>query len=616
MLSDPVLLEVFRSRLDSIAQEMQNALLKSAYSIILKEGGDCSCAIFSPAGEIISEAIANPGHLAAFVPAVKHTIDRFPLATMSDGDIYLLNDPYSGGTHMPDLIIVVPIFYKIKLVALACVLAHHQDVGGKNPGSMVPDATDIYQEGLAIPPSRLYHQGHPDETLISVISRNVRIPDQLFGDLGAQIAAAKTAINRLREMIDRYGVATFEEMVPALLDHAERLTRQQLAMVPDGVYEFSDFLDNDGIDFDRRLRVQVRITVSGSDIHFDFTGTSPQSVGPANMAPDGMLGPVGFAIRALTGASIPSNSGCFRPITLTVPLGSLLEPLRPAPLSIRYQTQKRCVDAILGALAPVLPDRVPAAPAGNDLCVSIGGVDPQSGGAFVYMECTSGGTGGTWHCDGVDLLPCDLGNSMNIPAEAAELEYPIRIWTNQLRVDSGGPGKYRGGLGVVRVIELLRGSAIASMRSDRHYTQPWGLRGGFPGARWAAVVDRRGSGLEVLPSRLTYELQAGDRLIVISGGGGGYGSPTERDQEAVLDDVLNGRVSVAAARNIYGVSIRDDWSIDADETFRLRNRTEAQMRTKAQMFDRGTDGLASLSDLKLELELATVRGGAADDHGT
>ena len=607
MVYDAVLMEVFRSRLDAVAEEMQNALLKSAYSIILKEGGDCSCAVFSPSGEeIVSEAIANPGHLAAFVPAVRHIIYDFPPSTMSDGDIYLLNDPYSGGTHLPDLIIVVPVFYDTALVAYACVLAHHQDVGGKNPGSMVPDATDIYQEGLAIPPSRLYHRGIPNDTLMNIMSRNVRIPDQLFGDLRAQIAAAKTAIGRLRELIDRYGLETFHEMTEALLNHAEQLTRQQLDLIPDGVYEFSDFLDNDGRDFDRRLRIQVRIVVSGSDISFDFTGTSAQSVGPANMAPGGMLGPVAFAIRALTGGSIPSNGGCFRPITLTVPSGTLLEPLRPAPLSIRYQTQKRCVDAILGALAPVLPNRIPAAPSGNDLCVSIGGTDPATGGSYVYMECDSGGTGATWHDDGVDLLPCDLGNAMNIPAEAAEIEYPIRIWAQQPRVDSGGPGEFRGGLGIVRVIELLRGSAIASMRSDRHCTQPWGLRGGLAGARWSAVIDRAKDGLTVLPGRYSFRLEAGDRLIVMSGGGGGYGYPIDRDEQAVMSDVHDGRVSLEVARKIYGVALNEDRSIDVHETARLRSEYRSRARSEDGIFDRGSDGLASIGDLQDDLKLVSI----------
>ncbi|MCW3477101.1 hydantoinase B/oxoprolinase family protein [Limobrevibacterium gyesilva] len=600
MKIDPVTLEVFRNRLDAIAQEMQNTLLKSAYSIMLKEGGDCSCALFSAAGETIAQAVSNPIHLAAFLPAAQHVLARFPAATMREGDVFVLNDPYNGGTHVPDVIVMVPVFAEGVLIAIGCSLGHHQDMGGMAPGSMPANATELLQEGFVIPPTRLYAQGVLNETLVEILRRNVRVPDMVYGDLMAQVAAGKTAALRLGHLIDRHGLELFAAVVPALLDHAERLTRAELARIPPGTYTFEDIIDSDGIDLDRQLRIAVTVTVSAAGMHVDFAGTSPQAKGPANCPPGAVLAPVYYAVHALLGAAIPGNSGAFRPITVSVPERSILSPVAPAPVGIRYHTLKRVVDALMGALSPVLPRRVPAAPHGSDLCMSWGGLDADTGRAFVYMECTTGGTGATWHSDGVDHMACDIGNSRNIPAEAAEIDFPVRIWANRLRIDSGGAGEFRGGLGVERVVELRRGEVTVSHRSDRHFTPPWGLGGGWPGARWTTLVERADGSRDTVPGRLIFRLSAGERVVGLTGGGGGHGDPLDRPPSAVFDDVSDGKVSVQAARKLYGVVIGADARLDAAATASLR----ATMARRGPAIDRGMRGWA--------LEITN---GESDDRG-
>jgi N-methylhydantoinase B len=584
MSIDPITMEVFRNRLDAIAQEMQNTLLKSAYSIMLKEGGDCSCAIFSAGAETIAQAVSNPIHLAAFLPAATHVLARFPLADMREGDVFVLNDPYNGGTHVPDIIVMVPVFFAGRVVAIGCSLGHHQDVGGMTPGSMPANATELLQEGFVIPPTRLYTAGVINETFIDILSRNVRTPEQVYGDLMAQVAAGNTAAARIGALIERHGLEMFAAVVPALLDHAERLTRAELAKIPEGTYRFTDYVDSNGIDLDRPLQIAVTVTVRDASVHVDFTGTSAQAKGPANCPPGAVLAPVYYAVHALTGASIPGNSGGFRPVSVSVPEGSILAPQPPAPVGVRYHTLKRVVDVLMGALAPVLPGRVPAAPHGSDLCMSWGGIDPQVGRNFVYMECTTGGTGATCHCDGVDHMACDIGNSRNIPAEA---DFPVRVWANRLRRDAGGAGRFRGGLGVERIVELRRGEVTVSHRSDRHFTPPWGLHGGRPGARWTTQVVRADGRKEIIPGRLIFRLGAGERVIGLTGDGGGFGDPRERPSERVADDLRDGNISADVARDLYGVVIDADGEIDTKATIQRR----AAMAPREQPMDRGERGL-------------------------
>ncbi|MBI1777925.1 MAG: hydantoinase B/oxoprolinase family protein [Proteobacteria bacterium] len=589
MTIDPVTLEVLRNRLDAIAREMQNTLVRCAFSTTLKEGGDCSCAVFSVGGEVIAQATANPTHLTSFLPAVEHTLRRYPAEAMQDSDVFAVNDPYEGGSHIPDAIVIVPIFFEGKVRAFGCALGHMLDMGGKSAGSMITDATEIFQEGLALPVCKFYDAGKPNDTLWRIIERNVRVPKAVFGDIMALIAAGRTAAAHVVAMIEHHGLGTFDALVPALLDHSERLTRAAIERIPDGVYAFADYLDNDGIDLDHRIKIAVSIEVKGSAMHFDFTGSDPQTRGPANCGPGGILAPVHFVVRALTGHDIPSNSGCFRPVRVTVPSRSVVSAERPAPVCIRYHTMKRIADTLMGALATVLPERIPAAPHGSDLCGSWGIVDPATHERFVFMDIFSGGVGASLRSDGVDQLSCDMGNGRNIPAEAVELEYPIRVWKHRKRIDSGGAGRFRGGLGVERELELLRGETSISARGDRHLTPPWGLHGGRPGARNVIVIERKDGQREIVHGRIMLQLKAGDRFIGMTAGGGGNGPPSERKIEAVLDDVADGKVSRGRAAEIYGVVIAEDMTVDHAAT--ARRRAELAAAGQGPAIDRGKDGL-------------------------
>ncbi len=588
---DPITLEVLRNRLDAIANEMQITLLRSAVSVILKEGEDCSCGLFDLTGETIAQACANPLHLGIMSPAVRTFLEAFPPDTLADGDVYILNDPYMGGTHLPDVILAAPIFVDGRAVAMSAALAHQEDMGGKTPGSMPADATEIFQEGLIIPPSRLYERGVPNQTLVNLLKRNVRLPDVVLGDVAAQLASVKVGARAFRTMIQEFGEATVFEAIQTLCRQAETLTRQRLSEIPDGEYRFHDFVDNDGIDVDQRVRIEVTLTVRDSDVVVDFTGTAGQTRGPVNIGYWGTVSSVYFVFRAFTGPDIPVNGGTTTPIRVIVPEGTVLNPRYPAPVAIRAHTAKRVVDVVVGALAQAVPDRLPAASSGSMSVCSFGGIDSRSGRPFGCTDIVAGGMGARPTKDGIDLLETDITNCMNIPAEAFEAHYPLRVIKTRYRVDSGGPGRFRGGLGIERTIEAIRGSIQCSFRSDRHYTAPWGLRGGRPGARWVTRVERTAGGtVEVIPSKRVFVLQTGDRLVMETGGGGGFGDPLERAPEHVLEDVIDGKVSMEAARGDYGVVvIPTKWQVDAGGTEELRARMREARGPVTWMFDRGDD---------------------------
>src|SRR5438876_1598017 len=368
---DPILLEVLRNRLDAIADEMELTLLKSAASPIVKEGLDASAALFNVKGETIAQAAAIPIHLGALQFAAQRIVRAFPPAEMRDGDAFLLNDPYDGGTHLPDITLAVPIVSARcadapddRVVALACTMCHHQDVGGRTPGSVPTDATELYQEGVIIPPTQLFRAGTLDENLFALLTRNVRLPDVFAGDLMAQVAAGRLGGLRLREVFTAHGPETVLGYIEELLARAERLTRAQIETIPDGEYAFEDYLDDDGVDLGRRVKIAVTIRVRGSSMTFDFTGTDSQVKGPFNSVPASTMSAVYYAVRAISDASIPNYGGCFRAVDAVLPEGTVVNPKPPAPVSCRTATIKRIADAILGALVRALPGRMPAASSG------------------------------------------------------------------------------------------------------------------------------------------------------------------------------------------------------------------------------------------------------------
>jgi N-methylhydantoinase B len=554
---DPITLEVVRGRFDVIAEEMQFAMIRSAYSNIVKEAADTSTAIFDLKGQLVAQASGIPILLGVLVPAVQRIIKAFPAEIMRERDVYIMNDPYEGGTHLPDIVAVSPIFFEGYPLALSCVITHHVDIGGKTPGSLPVDATDIFQEGLRIPPVILAKAGEMDPTLVALLGANSRFPTEFLGDIRAQVAACHLGCQRVQTLARNYGATMLLECVEELLDRSERLTRQQLSAIPLGSYGFVDYLDNDGVDLTRRVRIEVRIDVSKNGLCFDFAGTSDQVAGPFNATPSTVLAAAFYVVRAITDPHIPNNTGCFRPISLKLPPGSLVNPHVPAAVNARSMTFCIIIDALFGALAQAIPNRIPAASYEYPV-VTFGGWDSDKKSAFVFCELGCGGLGGRPWADGIDVFRSKAGNTLNSPVEAIEMDFPLRVLRYGLRPDSGGPGEFRGGLGYSKVIEVLRGAATVSHRGDRHFTPPYGLQGGSSGACSESFIERANGDRETIPAKLVFVLRQGDRIHLHSAGGGGFGAPFARKPESVRDDVLEGKVSIANASRDYGVVVAQD----------------------------------------------------------
>src|SRR5216117_2365299 len=570
---DPMLLEVLRNRLDVIADEMELTLLKSAASPIVKEGLDASAALFNTRGETIAQAADIPIHLGALQFAAQRIVRAFAPERMRDGDAFLLNDPYDGGTHLPDITLAVPVFADGRAVALACTMCHHQDVGGRTPGSVPTDATELYQEGVIIPPTQLFRAGELDENLLRFLTRNVRLPDVFTSDLMAQVAAGRLGGLRLRELVAAHGAETVVAYVEELLTRAERLTRAQIEAIRDGDYAFEDHLDDDGVNVGRRVKIAVTVRVRGSSMTFDFTGSDRQVTGPFNSVPASTLSAIYYAIRAISDPSIPNNGGCFRAVDAVLPEGSVVNPRPPAPVSCRTATIKRIADAILGALVRALPHRMPAASSGTLLVMALGGRDPATGDTFVASELAAGGMGARPRKDGIDAIETDVSNCMNIPVEALEMNFPLRIRRAGLWPDSAGAGRFRGGLGLEKVFEATTTEVMVSHRGERVASSPWGLEGGAPGARAHAYMLRKDGAREELPSKKMIVLHPGDQLWEYIAGGAGYGDPLDRDPAAVLADVLDGKIPAPLALDAYGVVLTPDaTAVDEVKTKQSRER--------------------------------------------
>src|SRR5438876_6111434 len=586
---DPILLEVLRNRLDTIADEMELALLKSAASPIVKEGLDASAALFSVRGETIAQAAAIPIHLGALEFAAKRLVRAFPPARMAEGDVFLLNDPYDGGTHLPDITVAVPVCADGQAVALSCTMCHHQDVGGRTPGSVPTDATELYQEGVIIPPTQLFRAGELDENLLRFLTRNVRLPDVFTSDLMAQVAAGRLGGLRLRELVAAHGAETVVAYVEELLTRAERLTRAQIESIRDGEYAFEDYLDDDGVNVGRRVKIAVTVRVRGSSMTFDFTGSDRQVTGPFNSVPASTMSAVYYAVRAISDASIPNNGGCFRAVDAVLPEGTIVNPTPPAPVSCRTATIKRIADTILGALVRALPGRMPAASSGTLLVLAFGGRDPESGRPFVASELAAGGMGARPDKDGIDVIETDVSNCMNIPIESVEMNFPLRIARARLWSDSGGAGRFRGGLGLEKVYEATTADVIVSHRGERFASAPWGLHGGTPGRTAHAFIVRKDGTREDLPSQKMIVLHPGDQLWEYVAGGAGYGDPLDRKSMSALAAVLDGKISGTGGTGAYCVVLTSEGTaIDEIATKECREALRGNRGPLTWTFDRRT----------------------------
>jgi len=544
---DPITVEVVRNKLDGIANEMELTLLRSSFSPIVREGLDASASLFTLAGETLAQAVAIPIHLATLIPCIERILAAFPIAGMREGDVYCLNDPYLGGTHLPDIAVVMPVFAAGRPMALAATMTHHQDVGGMTPGSVPTNATEIFQEGIRLPALKLRDGERFNDTLLQILRRNVRIPETFEGDLMAQVAACTVGARRLSALAQRYSPEHLAAIFAELLDRSEAMTRGALLRIPEGTYRAVDFLDNDGIDLDRRIRIEVAVTIGNGAMAVDFTGSSAQVAGPFNVVPSGSLAAACYGVRAITDPTIPTNGGCFRRIALRLPEGSIVNPREPAAVNARTATIKRVSGAMLAALAQAVPERVPADSSGALLVLAFGGMRPD-GSPYVTGELVAGGSGASAGKDGVDGIETDATNCMNLPAEALELDAPIRVHRIALRRDSGGAGMHRGGLGIVREYEILHGEVRFTHRGERHFIAPKGRAGGADGAMARTVIYRAGGRTETVASKLVTSLRAGDRIVFETAGGGGYGDPARRDPEKLRSDLADGKTSIEGAR--------------------------------------------------------------------
>lgn len=568
MIVDPVEFELFKNALFGIADEMALTVFRTTYSGVLKDNMDYSTALFDGTGVLVAQGLTLPGHLGSMPTAIAAVNEAFA-GNVHPGDVFILNDPFRGGMHLPDVFVFKPIFRDQQPVAWAGTVCHHTDVGGRVPGSNASDSTEIYQEGLRIPPLKLYDRGARNETLFAVIETNVRVPVKVFGDLRAQLAACHIAENGMLELAARYGAARLQEYMTELVDYAERMTRAAIRELPDGVYDFLDHIDDDGIDIGVPIPLKVTITKVGDAVHVDWSGTSPQVKGAINNTLSYTKSASYCAIRSILPQNIPTNEGVFRAISVTAPKGTVAHGVLPAACAARGLTGFRMVDCLFGALAKMLPDQVFAASDGGNTGVSIGGWDGERK-PFIYVDFTCCAWGARPYADGLDGNSHIYANMASQPIEVTETEQPLQITAYEFIQDAMGPGKYRGGAPFRREYKLLAEEAVLQVRSDRRDFRPFGLYGGAAGRPSMNYLnpDRSPS---PLPSKLTMTMKKGDVFRHEVAGAGGWGDPLERDPAAVLRDVLNEFVSETSARGDYGVVLSGK-AVDEAATGALRRQ--------------------------------------------
>jgi N-methylhydantoinase B len=521
-----VSLELFRSALTAIAEEMGVVLARSSYSPNIKERRDFSCALFDVQGRLIAQAAHIPVHLGSMPDSVAAALNTFD--SFAPGDIIVLNDPYLGGTHLPDITIITPIHVQSageqRLVGFAANRAHHADVGGMSPGSM-PMATEIHQEGVIIPPIKLWEAGQPNSVALELLLRNVRTPNERRGDLAAQLAANRTAIRRMQELVERWTLPAIDEHVNALIAYAERITRATIEAIPDGCYSFTDYLDNDGFS-DEHVPITVAVTVRGDTLTADFSGSAPQTRGNINTVAAVAKSATYYVVRCLMPEDAPMNHGTFVPVTVIAPEGTVVNARPPAAVAQgNVETSQRITDVVLGALASALPEVIPAAGQGTMNNITAGGIDPRTSHLFAYYETMGGGMGASPERDGASGVHVHMSNTLNTPVEAFEYAYPMRVTAYCLREDSGGKGAHHGGNGLVREITFTVPTDV-TLLTERRSTSPYGLQGGEPGMRGENRLRHENSET-ILAGKAHFRAVPGDRLTILTPGGGGWGKSGE-----------------------------------------------------------------------------------------
>jgi N-methylhydantoinase B len=556
--TDPARFEVVKNALYSAAEEMKIVLAKTAYSPLLKVAGDYSCGIFDTRGDMVAQGPDLPIHLGSMPDAVRAIVRAFP--DVAPGDVFIHNDPYEGGSHLPDVNVVAPAFHDGRLLGYGCVRAHWPDIGSATPGSYGA-VTEVYGEGLRLPPIRLYRDGKPDPAIEAIIFANVRTPTERLGDLRAQVAANVRAAQRLSELAAKYGTDTLLEIMQEVLDYSETMMRAALGALPDGEAEFTDIFDGDGVigvgeTEDQTFTVKVKITKKGDTITADFTGSDPAVAGPMNAPLTVTASGVYCALKMIADPKslIPPNSGCWRAVTVTAPPGSVVHAQHPSPVVYaNHEMSHRVADMVMAAMYRITPETVMAGSQGTSMVMTFGGVDYRTGDRFVSYESVKGGFGARPVKDGINAVASTVSNMSNTPIEIIEMSFPLRVEEYSVIPDSGGAGRYRGGLGVRRVWRVLEKQAHASACCERTVTPPFGLAGGKPGA--PAVIELRapGSNARRLTSKGGFLAPAGSLVVMEAPGSGGYGPPAQRDRAALAEDLLDGYVTEAAVRRDYGL---------------------------------------------------------------
>ncbi|MGI8420732.1 MAG: hydantoinase B/oxoprolinase family protein [Gaiellaceae bacterium] len=548
--TDPITQQIVGNALASIADEMATTIFRTAHSTVVRDGMDFSAALCDPSGETVAQAVTVPFHLGSVPHAMSCLLAKWG-DKLRPGDVFVMNDPFDGGIHLQDIFVFKPVFAGETLIGFATTTAHHGDVGGRLPGSAACDNTEIFQEGIRLPWLRLYDRGEPVETIFEVIRANVRIPRMTLGDLSAQVAATSVAERELQALADRYGVERLAELMTGLVEHTERLVRQEIASWPDGSATFTDYLDSDGIER-RDVRITAAVTIAGDELTADLTDCAPMVAGALNSTRSFIQACVYQAVRAALAVEIPNTSGAFRPIHVLTKPGTVAEVVMPGASSMRGVTGFRALDAIQGALAQLVPARVGAAGEGGNTLAVFGADRPDGTGRFIFYELVVGTWGGTPQDDGNDGLTNPASLAANIPVEVAESEFPILVERYGLVPDSGGAGKHRGGLAIERVWRCLTDHTSLIVRSDRSAHPPYGLQGGLPGTVSSNVLIRPDGTEVVLPSMFSTTIGLDEVYVHHTAGGGGWGDPAERDPQRIADDVADGKVTREAARADYG----------------------------------------------------------------
>lgn len=577
--TDPITREVIKNALMSIADSMAWTVLRTARSAVVKDGMDFSTALFTADGQQVAQGLTVPSHLGSMVPALEGVLRRFADDVRPE-DIFINNDPYEGGSHLPDIFVFKPVFADHKLLGWSHAIGHQTDIGGRVAGGVVCDNREIYQEGLILPPIKLYDRGVLNQAVWRILEKNVRVPHKVLGDVKALLSAVRLGDREFVSLIEQYGRDTLLEYMRDILDTTERQTRAEIAALPQGVWTFTDYVDNDGIDM-RPIAICVRVEIVGDEVHVDYAGTSPQAKGSINPNLAYTKSLTYAAMKCLIDPQIQSNSGFFRPFRISAPEGCFVNPQHPAPVAARGMSGFRICNAIFGAMAKALPGKIPAAWGGGEVGLSFSGYTSDRK-AWVHLDLINDGPrGGGPFADGADGLSAPIHNMANIPVESVEAEQPLLIEQYALVPDTGGAGKYRGGLAIIRDFRVLADETLFQLRSDRSDFCAWGLEGGKSGTPTKNYLDPEGERRE-LPGKCLISLKKGELYRLVQASGGGFGDPLERDPAAVLDDVRQEKMTAAHAEREYGVAIDlPGMSVDVKATERLRATVKPHAASEA-----------------------------------